>query len=221
MESIKKKFKKRETGIKLKTLLILICAVFAFTAPFIHIFYPKIDANLVKEEAILSTLLDADIISQEQYDICYKEAKNNCKVFGFNNIRKFWYAAGKNICMLFFSLVLMYASFFINDREVKKIAFICSFLFMGISVYFVIWVFWWDSDFPKYVYYTAIAVASLLSTTMCYFVLGHFNKILKYLYNIRKLTDFLIGDVEKKYVDKKKSKDYTIDVVNVLDSLEK
>ncbi|WP_146052815.1 hypothetical protein [Aquimarina sp. I32.4] len=165
--------------------------------------------------------LEANSITKMQYDICYKEAKNSYKVFGFTNIRKFWYAAGRSICMFFFSFILMYVTFFINEKEVKRIATVCAFLFMGISTYFIIWSFWWRQDFPKLAYFIAIGVVSLLSTIMSYFILGHSNKILIYLSNIHKLTDFLISDVREKYVDKKKNKDYTIDVVDVLDSLDK
>ncbi|WP_062056108.1 hypothetical protein [Aquimarina longa] len=220
MELIKKKSKKRAKG-KLKPLFILVFAVFAFTAPFIHIFYPKKDILLIKEEAILTAKFETKSISEEQYKVCSQELVNSYKVFGFNNIRKFWYAAGRNICMLFFSFILMYTTFFITDKEVKKITLTCAFLFMGISTYYVIWTFWWRQDFPKQAYFMAIGVASLLSTLMSYFVLGHFNKILTYLSNIHKLTDFIISDVKEKYIDKKKEKDYTVDVIKVIDSLKK
>ncbi|WP_438712308.1 hypothetical protein ACSTS3_07970 [Aquimarina muelleri] len=199
----------------------MICAIFAFIAPFLHILYPKIDPNLVQEKSILSSKLDSKIISKEQYDICLEEAQDKYKVFGFKNMRVFWNIAGRNICMLIFSFILMYISFFITEREIKNIALICSFLFMGISAYFVVWTFWWESDFPKNTYYAAMIIISLVSTTTTYFLIGHFNKILKYLSNIHKLTDFIVKDVSAKYIDESQNKDYTIDVVNVIDSLDK
>jgi hypothetical protein len=199
---MKKRIRKR-----LKTLFILVWAIFAFTAPFIHIFYPKKDPGLIKKEAVLAAKLESNSINKEQYDIWYQEVKNSYKVFGFTNIRKFWYAAGRSISMFFFSFIMMYVTFFITEKEVKRIATVCAFLFMGISTYFIVWSFWWRQDFPKLAYFIAIGVVSLLSTLITYFIMGHSNKILIYLSNIHKLTDFLTRDVEVKYVDKKKKKD--------------
>ncbi len=221
MALIKRKSKKKEKGNWFKTLFILITAIFACTAPFIHIFYPKVDTEFAFEQANLLDMFETNAISKEQYEICLIEAENSAKVFGFTNIRKFWYAAGKNICLLFSSFILMYISFFITDIYVKKIATACSFMFMGISGYFVIWVFWWDSDFPSIVYHICIVLLSVVLTLISYILLKHFNTLYKYIRNTYKLTDFILDDIDVKYIDKNKSKDYTIDIVNVLDSLEK
>lgn len=149
--------------IKIYSILLFIGVVFSCSAPFIHMFYK----NTINKPLIeLKKEYKAKKIERAEYIL----KKSKITYFGYTNKRKFWYAIGKPIAMLFFSLILLYASAHIKTKEVKKNIQICFLLCSSTSFYFLIWAFWYRADFPEYLYYIAIGFCSVISSIIIYLI---------------------------------------------------
>ncbi len=218
--STKMKLKQKKKGKRSKTLVIIICAIFALAAPFAHVLLPKNDPEFVAEKYFLDKKLQEHELSDNEYVISLNKIKEKHKVFGFTNARKFWNIFGRHICMFFLSIVLMYTTFYVNDKEVKKISTIFSFLFMGVSVFFIVWCLWCQKDFSELTYFMAMVVMSLTITSMFYLFMIHFGKIAKYLSNIKKLTRFIVVYSYDNYIKEGDKEKYDNDIVKLTKTLE-
>jgi hypothetical protein len=142
-------------------------------------------------------------IDKESYVI----KKSELTYFGYTNKRKFWYAIGKPISMLYFSLMLLYSSFFISENVLKSTLKKISILGVSISFYFIVWAFWYRGDFPIHLYYIAIGAVSIFSTVVSYFVIKSRNSMIQ---KIRILTNHIVLRGKKHVADENK-KGYILD----------
>ncbi|UOB18617.1 hypothetical protein [Abyssalbus ytuae] len=132
-----------------------------------------------------------------------EQLKESEKFIGFSNIRKFWFAIGKPITMLYYGFLLAYVTSYINDRTLKKAMYISSMILLLISIYFVTWTLWYRQDFPENLYYITIGVISVVSAFASYYLISHRNNLaikIQYLVNFisKKIYTRYIADQDKK-----------------------
>ncbi|WP_128755393.1 hypothetical protein [Aquimarina sediminis] len=190
-------------------------AVFACTAPFIHVLYPKKSPQF----KVLKQQLDDGKITQETYASKYKTLQKSKRFIGFTNIRKFWYAIGKPISMLYFALLLIYVyPFIIIDKKVKRIVGGSIILFLFISMYFIVWTLWHRQDFPKELYYWAIGIVSIIGSMISIFIINY-NKDKTMLMNLHSLMRFIVNDVKHKYVAEEDKARFVEDYMDEIEKL--
>lgn len=207
MTKAKSKCQTIET-IKLYSIVFFIGAVLSCTAPFIHIFYPN-KANLPLQA------LKKEYKAQKITRAVYILKKQELTYFGYDNKTKFWYAIGKPIAMLYFSIALLYASFYIGHKTIRTNIRIVAISASLISFYFIIWAFWYRADLPKTLYYTAIGIISILATTATYGILKSRNKLVK---KIQLLTAHIVFK-GKKHVAPENKEGYTVDYMRTFKKL--
>ncbi|MEM9687220.1 MAG: hypothetical protein AAF934_09915 [Bacteroidota bacterium] len=194
--------------IKLSFILIVLGAVFACTAPFLHIFYPKTNPDIEQ----LKTKVRNNEISRAEYYI----QKKPYTFFGYNTKMKFWYAIGKPIALLYFSLMLLYiSSTYVVLDDLKRILGIITFIGISISFYFIVWVFWFRGDFPVLAYYISIGIIAVLSAYASYLLIVFRNSL---VHKIRLLTAFIVGKGST-YVPQKDKKAYVRDYMETFKKL--
>ncbi len=199
---------------KTNIIILIIGAVFACTAPFIHIFYPVKHANF----EVYENQLQNNIISQADYDLKIEKLEKEESFVGFSNIRKFWYAIGKPITMLYFSLLLIYIEPFIMlDKHIKLLVRIAAALFVFISIYFITWTLWYRQDFPKTLYYLMIGLVSLMGSSLSILISNYNRKRQK---NLHSLMNFIVIDVKKKYISAEDKKKFVEDYINEIEKLQ-
>ncbi|WP_271729900.1 hypothetical protein [Aquimarina algiphila] len=192
---------------------MIIGAVFACTAPFIHIFYPKKHAQF----AIYEKQLEQRELSTKGYDLKVENLKASEKFIGFTNIRKFWYAIGKPIAMLYFSLLLVYIyPFIILDKHIRWVAGISASLFLFISIYFIVWTLWPRQDFPKHLYYWAIGLVALVGTVISALINSYHIKRQK---NLHSWLYFVIRDIKRKYISAEDKEQFVRDYTDQIEKL--
>jgi len=145
----------------------------------------------------------------------YINKKREVTFFGYTNQRKFWYAIGKPIAMLYFSILLMYSSFYINEKALVSIFKKISILVVSISFYFIIWAFWYRADFPKTLYFILIGVVSVLSTIFSFKFIESENAILE---KIKILTKHIVI-LGKKHVPLENRVEYVEDYMKTFDKI--
>ncbi|CAL2108221.1 conserved membrane hypothetical protein [Tenacibaculum sp. 190524A02b] len=195
-------------SVKFLPFILFIGAVLACSAPFVHMIYPNktnTELSLVKKQYKEGKLSRGEYI-QKKKEVTY---------FGYQNKRKLWYSIGKPISMLYFSLLLMYSSFYVTEKQFK-----ISFKFGAItgvlvSFYFIIWAFWYRADFPESLYYIAIGVVSALSTAVSYFSIQARNNIIK---KIKLLTNHIVVK-GKRHVSTEHRKDYINDYLETFNKV--
>ncbi|TSE04373.1 hypothetical protein [Aquimarina algiphila] len=198
---------------KIKIIIMMLGAVFACTAPFIHIFYPKQHAQF----AVYEKQLEQKELSEEEYDLKVENLKASEKFIGFTNIRKFWYAIGKPIAMLYFSLLLVYIyPFIILDKQIRWIVGVSAFLFLFISLYFVTWTLWHRQDFPKELYYWAIGLVASVGTGISILINSYYIKRQK---NLHAWLYFVIRDVKRKYISAEDKEQFIRDYNDQIEKL--
>ncbi len=200
---------------KIKVIILILGAVFACTAPFIHVLYPKKSPQF----KVLKQQLDDGKITQETYASKYKTLQKSKRFIGFTNIRKFWYAIGKPISMLYFALLLIYVyPFIIIDKKVKRIVGGSIILFLFISMYFIVWTLWHRQDFPKELYYWAIGIVSIIGSMISIFIINY-NKDKTMLMNLHSLMRFIVNDVKHKYVAEEDKARFVEDYMDEIEKL--
>jgi hypothetical protein len=194
--------------IKIVSVIIIIGAVLACSAPFAHMFYPNtknIELSKVKKE-----------YKEKKIDrTTYINLKRDVTYFGYQNIRKFLYAIGKPISMLYFALLLLYSSFYIGEKQIKSIIRFGAILGVLVSFYFIVWAFWYRADFPVLWYYITIGVISISSTVMSYGLIKSRNSILS---KIRLLTNHIVIK-GKRHVPDENKKEYIKDYLETFNKL--
>ncbi len=185
-----------------RTIKYIIYAFFAFTiigatAPYWHIFLSKEykTGKLLYEEPL--TLEDNQELVGSfkvkvkdgiiQSVIPFKEERLP-RVFGFSNTRTFLAALGIPLSLFICSYILLYVSIF---RLIKyRTSFlIFSSLFLYSSIFQIIWVFWYRNDLPTHIYYTSIAISSILFTLGAIYFIRYFDTFFS---KIDSFLDFLV-----------------------------
>lgn len=113
------------------------------------------------------------------------------KVFGFENLSVFLYAFGNHFSLLCAALFIFWLKSFVAPqyKNVIKIINIVGGIFVGISIYFLLWVFNPYDDFPKIYYTIAFAVSSLAIAYGVYLLNNFMARImLKNQHNTRNLA---------------------------------
>lgn len=213
MQSTKKKLWSLTTG-KVKKYLLVLGAVLACSAPFIHMLFPKTNAKVVE----LRIDLDNGLITQESYDEKTAVLIQDARTFGFPNARKFWYAIGKPLLLLYVSFYLIFLYPLISDKVLKESTKIFSSLLCFVAFYFVVWTFWYRGDLPKPLYYAAIGIASIAGA-------GIANLTINYKYGlklkIQLLIKFISVDAYDKYVKEEDREEYMDDSYTVYKEITK
>ncbi|WP_025740825.1 MULTISPECIES: hypothetical protein [Aquimarina] len=193
--------------------ILIIGAVFACTAPFIHIFYPKKHPDFV----VYEKQLEQNKLSEESYILKVETLKTSEKFIGFSNIRKFWYAAGKPIAMLYFAILLVYIyPFIIVDKYIRWIVGISASLFLFISIYFITWTLWHRQDFPKHLYYWAIGLVALIGTIISVLI-NRYN--IKRQKNLHSWLYFVVRDIKQKYISAEDKEQFVRDYTDQIEKL--
>jgi len=161
------------------------------------------------------TQLKAKYRNKEISKAEYYVQREQFTFFGYETKKRFWYAIGKPIAILYFSLMLLYASTHIVLDDLKRMFRITTFIGISISSFFIVWTFWPRGDFPITAYYTSIGVIATLSAYTSYLLIVFRNSLVK---KIRLLTSFII-DSRQSYVPKEKEKEYTRDYLETFEKL--
>jgi hypothetical protein len=202
-------------GIKIHIIILILGAVFACAAPFLHMLYPKVNPQF----AVLDQQLGNNVIAQDSYDLQYAALKESEKFVGFFTIRKFWYAIGKPISMFYFALLLIYVyPFVLMDKNVKRVVGSSIVLFLFISIYFIIWALWHRKDFPRELYYWAIGVASIIGSMISIFIINY-DKDKTMRSNVHMLLRFIVNDVKNKYVSEEDKTSFVEDYTDKINTL--
>jgi hypothetical protein len=118
------------------------------------------------------------------------------KIFGFTNMRTFLYAIGFPFSLFTVSVFVAFLANLIELRPYKKALKIGSITFISVSVYFIIWTFWYKKDFNVYAYYSAMGLASITTSYFIYRLLKSISKKLKTLNAISNKIHKLAPDIE-------------------------
>jgi len=121
-------------------------------------------------------LLTAEIsVYEKQNAVTLRKLVDDNRVCGFRTLRSFLIGFGIRLPYLFFSVVILLLSLQLPKKPyiTPALAFLTS-VSVFISVYLITW-FLWDSDFPKYIYHSAIAVISILLSVSVIYGLLHVN----------------------------------------------
>lgn len=113
--------------------------LFAFAAPYLHMFLNKTSTE---------------------------------KVFGFLNMQSFMYAIGLPSSLMVCSCLLLHLSFKVKQRTV----YMASFLFLYSSFFQFIWIFWYEPDLPKSLYFISVALGSLVASYLIYLIFRYQKK---------------------------------------------
>ena len=210
--STKGTWKTLTQGVKAKSLLIVIGAVLSCSAPFIHMLMQ----NESKEMTTLEIQLNDGEISKEYYDQTYPILKEKQKFFGFSSPRRFWYAMGTPITMLFFALLILTTAHLIGEQTVRKAIYFSSLILLFISTYHIVWVFWPRNDFPKNLYHLSIALMSISTTVVAILLLKYRLGLQS---RIEKLIHFISIDAYFKYIKQEDKPEYMKDSYEVYDEI--
>ena len=193
--------------IKLSLIVIVLGAVFACSAPFLHMLYPNTNPDIAQ----LRTKLENKEISRVEYAV----QRQQFTYFGYDTKTKFWYAIGQPLFVLYFSLIVLYATTYIVFDELKRALRVIAFIGTSISFFFIVWVFWLRRDFPVTAYYASMIIISVLSAYASYLLIV-FRKSL--LTRIKILTSFIVGKGSS-YVPKEDEEAYVRDYLKTFKKL--
>lgn len=202
------------TGVGVKSFLIMLGAVLACSAPYIHMFFPHKSESIL----VLEKKYEQGAILKTQYDTQLVQLKAEQSFMGFTNARRFWYAAGMPTTMFFFAILFLIASEAIGDRNIRRAIRFSSLVFFLISVYQLVWVLWPGQDLPKSMYHLAIAVMSVIATIICY-LLTRYKLGLKT--KIERLIRFISIEAYFKYIKQEDRQEYLQDSFSVYDEISK
>ncbi|MEM9687258.1 MAG: hypothetical protein AAF934_10105 [Bacteroidota bacterium] len=169
--------------------------------------YPKTDPNIEQ----LREKLESGEISRAEFKI----QKKPYTFFGYETKKRFWYAIGQPLTILYFSLMLLYTSTYIVFKELKILLRIATFIGASISFYFIVWTFWYRGDFPLKAYYISIGIISLLSAYVSYLLIVFRDTL---LVKIKILTSFIV-EKGRSHVPKENEEAYVSDYLETLEKL--
>ena len=137
------------------------------------------------------------------------------KVFGFRNLRTFFYSIGIPTSLLICSSLFLYATNYINESRIKKYFVFVALLFCYNSFFQYIWIFWSESDLSRGTYYASIAGLSF-GFCCAYYLLYKFYipTIVKLKEALQEAISFFVG--AKKHIPKDNRKEYINEYFNAL-----
>ncbi|TSE03049.1 hypothetical protein [Aquimarina algiphila] len=145
--------------------------------------------------------------------------------FGFKKMSSLLFAVGLPILSISASLLLFLASKSILQKDLSKVFRIFSYLFGFVGFFFLSWTLAPSiNDFNPILYYLSMIGISIVMVFVnkglsSYIIdFNNSNEIL--LLNIRKLTRHIGINIKKKYIKDEDRKDYLIDTIDVIDSLD-
>lgn len=201
------------TENKIRILVLILGTVFACTAPFMHILYPRVNPTFKSYDQ----QLENKILSDVEHEVLTTNLKEKEVFFGFNTKRKFWYAIGKPISMLYFALLFIYIYPYIEiEKYVKRVIAYSAALFLFISLYFIIWTFWYRLDFPIVLYYVAIGVGSIVGTAISIVLINHKKTMVR---NVHSLLRFIVTDIKEKYISLEDKTEFVDDYTDEIEKL--
>ncbi|WP_148639310.1 hypothetical protein [Aquimarina longa] len=193
--------------------------------------YKTLKAEFIKENNLNTSknreLMMEYIKIQDQASTKYKSLKKireEVKVFHFKNMNVFLYQVSIFIILFILSILFKYLTLQLEYKSLRRTYSFVSFVFIFISLYYLVWVFYIKSDLPYLAHIAAISIiafsiAIVTHSTMYWF----YNKtyiISIYKSNIKKLTRHIGIDVKEKYIKEEDRKDYFVDTIDVIDSLD-
>ncbi len=195
-------------------IFIILGAVIACSAPFLHKLAPKTSSKIkALEKSFKKGTIDEAYFNSE-----LEILKEEFKTFGYSTPRKFWYVIGKPLTMLYFAFLLLFVYKDLNSAHLRKALYVSSLVLLYISTYNIIWAIWPGYDLPDSTYYFSMALMSLMATVLSLSWLKY-RQSLKH--KIGLLIDFILTDVYKKYIRKEHTPDYIEDSYSVFDKIRK
>lgn len=162
-----------------------------------------------------ASLLSDYLNLYDESTLKYKElnlAKQNSKVFYFKNMNVFLYQTSVFIVLLILSILFYITLQFIEYESLKKAYQFCSFAFMAIGFYYLVWIFYPKSDLPYIAYIlTMLAIAMILTIATRYFIKWMIQKksiIFIHKENFKRLWYFIINITPSFISDTKKKEKY-------------
>jgi hypothetical protein len=153
-----------------------------------------------------------------------KKIRKEAKVFYFKNMNVFLYQISVFIILFLFSILFKYLTLQLEYKSLKRTYGFVSFVFMFISLYYLVWVFYIKSDFPYFAHITAISIIAftiaIVTNSAVYWLHNRVSILSMYNRNIRKLTRFVGINIKEKYIKQEDRKDYFVDTIEVIDSLD-
>ncbi|GMN06534.1 hypothetical protein MTsPCn5_19230 [Croceitalea sp. MTPC5] len=202
------------TEIKIKKIVIILGAVLACTAPYFHMIFPKKSVKIIA----LESRFNNEEITESQFNYQLSILKKEFKFIGFSSPRKFWFAIGKPIFMLYLGLFLFFIFPYINDTQLRGSTKILGILSTLSASYFIVWTLWYRGDFPRHWYYICIGLFSIASTFMAYAIIN-FRESLSI--KISQLIRFISVDAYFKYIKHEDRDAYLQDSFTIYDQITK
>jgi len=200
------------TGANSKFLLIVIGAVLACSAPFVHMLVPKNSEQIVG----LEKKYEQNEVSESYYELQLAVLKEDQKLFGYRSPRTFLYAIGTPITMLFFALLVLSITHLIGEQVIRLAIYFSTLCLLFIAVYHIVWIFWPRNDFPKNLYHLSIALMSLFAILIARLLMKYRLSLQS---RIEKLIHFISIDAYFKYVKKRDKPEYIKDSYDVYDDI--
>ncbi len=200
------------TGATVKSAFIMMGAVLACTAPFIHMTLPK------KSPALVALQLKADQGSLETtfYEKELAKLKEAQKMMGFSSPRRFWYAIGLPITLFFFATLFLLIMDSVNDPSIVNAIRFSAFILLFIAIYHLVWVLLPGQDLPKNLYHLSIAGMSITAAFLAFSMVSH-RKTLKS--KIERLIRFISVESYDKYISIDDRPEYMKDSYEVYDEI--
>lgn len=165
-----------------------------------------------EENSVLLTdylrLYDESILKYKELGL----VKQKSKVFYFKNMNVFLYQISVFIVLLILSILFYITLQLIEYESLRKAYQFCSFVFMSIAFYYLVWIFYPKSDLPYLAYIFAMfAIAVILSIATRYFLKWMIQKksiIFIHKENFKRLWYFIINITPNFISDTKKKEQY-------------
>ncbi len=167
-------------------------------------------------------LKDFEFKEQESLELFQQlnEKKKEHKIFGFDSFIDFFDAIGRNLALLFSSIIILLLTFQQKNRHLKTALNFSSFAFMTTAFFFLVWVFYPEQDLPFWSYIAVMFVcAVLISISVRYLTLwmAYRNPVISQLKHIiRTLLDFITLKVKPNYIPKEKHAKFTKDTLEAM-----
>lgn len=161
------------------------------------------------------SLLTDYLILYDESNIKYKElglVKQESKVFYFKNMNVFLYQTSVFVVLLILSVLFYIMLQLIEYKSLKRAYQFCSFAFMTIAFYYLVWIFYPKSELPYLAYiFTMLVIASILTVASRYFLKWIIQKesiVFIHKENFRRLWYFIINITPSFISDTKKKEQY-------------
>ncbi|WP_298514956.1 hypothetical protein [uncultured Kordia sp.] len=166
-------------------------------------------------EELNKALLETYFNLYDESNLKYKElnsAKQDAKVFYFKNMNVFLYQTSVFVVLFILSILFFISLQLIEYKSLKRAYQFCSFAFMAIAFYYLVWIFYPKSDLPYFAYiFTMLGIAIILTIAARYFLKWLLEKksvIFIHKENFKRLWYFIINITPNFITDKQKKEQY-------------